>query len=62
MATEAEAVFCMGPGAQLVKVDIYSVHSMLPIHLNDWRLLGIQCEGKLFVETALTIGLKSAPN
>ena len=61
VAKAAEAVSRMGPGALLAKVDIQSTYRMLPFHPDDRWLLGMQWEGKLFVQTALPFGLRSAP-
>ena len=65
VAMASEAVSRMGPGALPAKVNlrvhVRSAYRMLPIHPNDRWLLGMQWECKLFVETALPFGLRSAP-
>ena len=50
-----------GPGAQLAKIDIKNAYSMLPVHLDDRWLLGMRWEGMLFIDAALSFGLRSAP-
>ena len=46
----------LGRGTLLAKLDI----RMLPIHPDDWWLLGRHWEGSVFVDTALPFGLRSA--
>ena len=53
----AEAVSRMSHDALLAKVDIRSTYRMLPIHPDDRWLLGMQWEGKLFVNTFLPLAL-----
>lgn len=53
---------CMlGRGSLLAKVDVRKAYKNVPIHLDDWRLLGTSWEGRVFVDTALPFGLRSAP-
>ena len=57
----AEAVTRMGRGSLLAKVDIKNVYRMVEVHLEDRPLLGMQFEGRLFVNSVLPFGLRSAP-
>ena len=57
----AEAVTRMGRGALLAKVDIKNTYRMVEVHPEDRLLLGMQFEGRLFVDSVLPFGLRSAP-
>ncbi|MDY6841666.1 MAG: reverse transcriptase domain-containing protein [Pseudomonadota bacterium] len=46
----------IGQGAHLVKVDIRSAFRLLPIHPDDFCLMGMQVDGKFFVDKALPFG------
>lgn len=46
----------IGQGAHLIKVDIRSAFRLLPIHPDDFCLLGMQVDGKFFVDKALPFG------
>ena len=50
-----------GLGSQLAKVDIQSAYRTIPVHLEDWNLLGMSWENALFIDTTLPFGLRSAP-
>ena len=59
---EAIASACArGRGTRLAKFDIESTFRIIPVHPEDRQLLGMQWKGKLFVDTALPFGLRSAP-
>ena len=49
-----------GPGALMAKVDIRRAYRNIPVHPDDWVLMGMKWEGDLFINTALTFGLRSA--
>ena len=49
-----------GLGSQLVKVDIQSAYRTIPVHPEDWNLLGMSWENALFSDTTLPFGLRSA--
>ena len=57
----ARAIERTGAGAILAKVDIKSAYCMIPIHQEDRPLLGMTCEGALYVDAALPFWLRSAP-
>ena len=50
-----------GHNSWMAKVDIKSAYRTVPVHPQDWWLLGMQWEGALFVDTTLPFGLRSAP-
>ena len=51
----------LGCGALMAKVDIKAAYRMVPVHPDDRYLLGMQWDGKLYIDTALPFGLCSAP-
>ena len=51
----------LGVGAQMAKVDLKSAFRMVPVHRDDWELLGISWKGNFYVDTCLPFGLRSAP-
>ena len=51
----------LGPGTELVKVDISNAYRMVPVHPDDQALLGIAWQGVSYVDRALPFGLRSAP-
>ena len=50
-----------GPGCFMTKTDIQSAFRIIPIHPNDWELLGMSWKGRYYFEKALPFGLQSAP-
>ena len=57
----AQAVLELGPGAQLAKIDIKSAYRVIPVHPDDWPLLGMVWEYHVYIDVALPFGLRSAP-
>ena len=51
----------LGVGTQLVKLDIKDAYRIVPIHPADYHLLGINWDGKTYIDRALPFGLRSAP-
>ena len=51
----------LGPGSQLVKMDLKDAYRMVPAHPDDQHLLAISWEGQTYVDRALLFGLRSAP-
>ena len=51
----------LGRGALLAKMDIKQAYRNVPVHPEDRLLLGMLWEGKVYVDTALPFGLRSAP-
>jgi len=56
-----QGVAAMGRGSLMAQVDIRQAYKTVPVHPSDWDLLGMVWHGKLFVDTALPFGLRSAP-
>ena len=54
-------IMAKGLGSQLAKVDIQSIYRTIPVHPEDWNLLGMSWENALFIDTTLLFGLRSAP-
>ena len=54
-------IWGLGYGALMAKVDVKAAYRMVPVHPDDHCLLGMQWEGKLYIDTALPFGLCSAP-
>ena len=50
-----------GRNALMCKVDLKSAFRLLPIHPDDWPLLGCLWEGQYYVDKCLPFGLRSAP-
>jgi hypothetical protein len=50
-----------GKGAHMAKADIESAFRLLPIHPNDFHLLGIQVLGNYYVDKALPMGASCSP-
>ena len=45
----------------MAKVDLRAAFRMVPVSPADWDLLGMQWQGKYYVDTCLPFGLRSAP-
>ena len=56
-----EQIFTAGRGAQLSKLDIKDAYRIVPVHSDDWIVLGMQWKGQYFIDTCLPFGLRSAP-
>ena len=56
-------VTSFGAGAVMAKVDLRAAFRMVPVSPADWDLLhvGMQWQGKYYVDTCLPFGLRSAP-
>ena len=50
-----------GTGAILAKVDLKAAFRMVPIHPDDWDLLGMQWQGSFHLDTCLPFGFRSGP-
>lgn len=51
----------LGRGTMMAKVDIEHAYRNVPVHPGDRHLLGMSWRGKVFVDTVLPFGLRSAP-
>ena len=57
----SETIVKLGRESQLAKMDIKSTYRVIPVYPEDRLLLGLEWEGKVFVEMVLPFGLRSAP-
>lgn len=53
----AQLIFKLGKGALMAKRDIKSAFRLLPIHPDDFKLLGIKVDGEYFIDKMLPMGL-----
>ena len=51
----------LGKRALMAKIDLKNAFRLMPVHQEDWYLLGIHWKGKYFIDTFLPFGLRSAP-
>ena len=51
----------LGRGAFMAKTDLKSAFRLIPIHPDDWSLLGIHWQSQYYVDMYLPFGLRSAP-
>ena len=56
-----ERILELGPGTLLAKCDIKQAYRNVPVHPEDRFLLGMEFEGRTYVDTTLPFGLRSAP-
>ena len=56
-----DLILQLGPGTELVKMDLSNAYRMVPVHPHDQPLLGIKWRGITYVDRALPFGLRSAP-
>ena len=50
-----------GPGCFMTKTDIQSAFRIIPVHPEDWELLGMAWKDHYYFDKALPFGLQSAP-
>ena len=51
----------LGPGTQLVKLDLKDAYRMIPVHPYDHHLLAVTWRDAIYVDRCLPFGLRSAP-
>ena len=51
----------LGRDTQLVKLDIKDAYRLIPVHPDDYHLLGISWRGETYIDRALPFDLRSAP-
>ena len=56
-----DGIMTYGRGTLMAKFDIESAYRIVPVHLDDRFLLGMQWRGNFFIDLALPFGLRSAP-
>ena len=49
------------PGMLMAKVDIENAYQNVPVHPDDWQLLGMRWRDRIYVDMAQPFGLWSAP-
>ena len=54
-----EIIRCLGPGTELVKMNLKDTYRVIPVHPQDHHLLGIQWCGDTLVDWSLPFGLWS---
>ena len=52
----------LGKGAFMAKTDMRSAFRNVPVHPNDWELLGMHWNGLFYFDEFLPFGLRSAPH
>ena len=57
----AERLLQLGLGAQMAKMDVKSAYRIVPVRPADGHILAMQWDDQIFVEAALSFGLRSAP-
>ena len=57
----ASLVVSVGKGSLLVKADIQETYRIIPVHLEDQHLLGVQWEDTVHIDWVLPFSLWSAP-
>ena len=55
------AIQKFGRGCYMGKTDIQSAFRLIPVHPDDWELLGMFWNGQYYVDKVLPFGLRSAP-
>ena len=51
----------LGPNCFMAKTDVQSAFRYIPVHPDDWELLGMKWRGLYFFDRVLPFGLRSAP-
>ena len=51
----------LGKNARIAKVDIKTAFRLIPVHKDDWHLLGIRWKDCYYFDKCLPFGLRSAP-
>ena len=57
----AEIVQRLGGESLLAKMDIEAAYRLIPVHSQDRVLQGMEWDGKIYVDSCLPFGLRSAP-
>ena len=57
----AATAAALGHGARLAKIDVKSAYRLVPVHPGQRKWLGMQWQGKVYVDGMLPFGLRSAP-
>ena len=54
-------VVLLGHQSQMAKIDVAYAYRNVPVHPQDRWLLGMQWEERVYIDTVLPFGLRSAP-
>ena len=54
-------IILLGPNTNLAKIDTKSAYRICPVHPDDRLLLGMSFREKVYIDTALPFGMRSAP-
>ena len=54
-------VIQLGKGALMFKVDVKHAFRLVPVHCDDWPILGMVWKDKYYVDKVLLFGLRSSP-
>ena len=57
----AATAAALGKGALLAKINVKSAYRLVPVHPGQRKWLGMQWQGKVYVDGMLPFGLRSAP-
>ena len=57
----AAKALSLGKGALVAKIDIKSAYRLVPVHPDDRKCLGMHWDGKIYIDSKLPFGLRSAP-
>jgi len=57
----ASSILLLGRGALMAKIDIKNAYRLIPVHPDDRLLLGMEWQGRAYIDTTLPFGLRSAP-
>ena len=61
MDDTVECIQRLGPGTELIKLDLKNVYCIIPIHPQDHHLLATRSKDRTYIDHALSFGLRSAP-
>jgi len=56
-----QTILALGKGTVMTKFDIKSAYRIVLVYPADRRMLGMIWQGKVYVDTVLPFGLRSAP-
>ena len=56
-----QVILRLGSGTKMAKFDLESAYRIVPVHPEDRPLLGMAWREKVYIDTALPFGLRSAP-
>ena len=57
----AAKALSLGKGALVAKINIKSAYRLVTVHLDDRKWLGMHWDGKIYIDSKLPFGLRSAP-